>query len=88
MKSVGIRYAKAHLARLIEQAVNGKPFLIAKSGIPVVKVERVDATPTIPRRGFLDGEISVPEDFDRMGAAAIGSYVKIEEVRSAQSRTS
>lgn len=71
MHKVNIHEAKTHLSRLIEEAVLGKPFVIAKAGKPLVKVTRLDAPKTIKRLGFMTGEIAVPEDFDRMGAAAI-----------------
>lgn len=71
MDVVNIHEAKTHLSRLIEQAVNGEPFVIAKSGTPLVKVSSLDATATPQRLGFLEGEIRVPKDFNRMGAAAI-----------------
>lgn len=73
MRTVNIHEAKTHLSRLVEEAANGKPFVIAKSGKPVVKVTALD-TPTgaqIRRLGFLTGEIAVPEDFDRMGSAEV-----------------
>ncbi len=45
--------------------------MIAKAGKPLVKEAALEA-PAAPRRlGFLQGEISVPEDFDRMGEAEI-----------------
>ena len=73
MTTVNIHEAKTHLSRLIEMAVNGQPFIIAKAGKPLVKVVAVDA-PTAPRRlGFLEGEIQVPKDFDRMGEAEIAA---------------
>ena len=67
MRIVNIHEAKTHLSRLLEEAVRGEPFVIAKAGRPLVKVAAVDA-PDAPRRlGFLAGEIQVPADFDRMG---------------------
>jgi prevent-host-death family protein len=73
MHTVNIHEAKTHLSRLIEQAAGGEPFVIAKAGKPMVKVMALDApTATEARRvGFMTGEISVPEDFDRMGSEAI-----------------
>ncbi len=73
MTTVNIHEAKTQLLKLIEQAVKGEPFVIAKAGKPLVKVAALDA-PAVPRRlGFLAGEISVPDDFDRMGEAEIAS---------------
>ena len=73
MRSVNIHEAKTHLSRLVEQAAAGEPFIIAKSGKPIVKVTAID-TPARPERrrvGFLQGEIDVPHDFDEMGRSEI-----------------
>ncbi len=73
MQIINIHEAKTHLSRLIEQAVNGEPFIIAKAGKPLVKVTAVDAPPAggKNRLGFMSGHIAVPDDFDRMGQAEI-----------------
>lgn len=66
MKTVNIREAKTHLSRLVEAAAKGEPIVIAKSGKPLVKVVPVDA-PAAPRRlGFMQGQFTVPDDFDTM----------------------
>ncbi|MHB1676253.1 MAG: type II toxin-antitoxin system Phd/YefM family antitoxin [Sulfuriferula sp.] len=73
MHTVNIHEAKTHLSRLVEQAAKGESFVIAKAGKPLVKVMALDA-PTAGqtrRLGFLAGEISVPDDFDRMGSEEI-----------------
>jgi prevent-host-death family protein len=71
MRKVDIREAKAHLARLVEQAAAGEPFIIARAGRPMVVVTRV-AAPAAPQRiGCMAGEIAVPDDFDRMGRTGI-----------------
>jgi prevent-host-death family protein len=71
METVNIHEAKTQLSKLVDGAVKGKPFVIAKAGKPLVKVVALD-TPVTPRRiGFLEGEISVPDDFDSMGAEEI-----------------
>lgn len=73
MIKVNIHEAKTQLSRLVDQAVKGEPFVIAKAGKPLVKVAALDS-PAAPRRlGFLDGEIAVPDDFDRMGEAEIAA---------------
>jgi prevent-host-death family protein len=72
IKIVNIHEAKTQLSRLVDQAVKGEPFIIAKSGKPLVKVASLAADETAPRRiGFLVGEIATPDDFDRMGQADI-----------------
>jgi prevent-host-death family protein len=73
MRSVNIHEAKTHLSRLVEQAAAGEPFIIAKSGKPIVKVTAID-TPARAERcrvGFLQGEIDVPHDFDEMWRSQI-----------------
>ncbi len=71
MHVVNMHEAKTQLSRLVEQASQGEPFLIARAGTPLVRVAAIDA-PAAPRRlGFMAGQIQVPEDFDRMGAAEI-----------------
>ena len=70
MKSVNIHEAKTNLSRLIEQAVHGESFVVAKAGKPMVRVTKIDA-PEPRRIGFLAGQGSVPDDFDTMGADEI-----------------
>ena len=73
MRTVNIHEAKTHLSRLIEQAVNGEPFVIAKAGKPMVKVEAIDTPAPKPKRrmGFMEGQFNVPDDFDEMGREEI-----------------
>ena len=79
MQTVNIHQAKTQLSKLVERAVAGESFVIAKSGKPLVKVAALDA-PAAPRRtGFLAGQIAVPDDFDRMGAAEIAALFGVGE---------
>jgi prevent-host-death family protein len=73
MKTVNIHEAKTQLSRLVEQAAKGEPFLIAKAGKPMVKVTALGAPVgnEVKRLGFMAGQISVPDDFDRMGQREI-----------------
>ena len=73
MQTVNIHEAKTHLSRLIDQAANGEPFVIAKAGKPLVKVIPLGAPESGQRKrlGFLAGQIAVPDDFDRMGGDAM-----------------
>ena len=70
MITVNIHDAKTQLSKLVDQAVKGEAFVIAKAGKPLVKVAGLDAP---QRLGFLAGEIAVPKDFDRMGDAEIAA---------------
>jgi prevent-host-death family protein len=73
MRTVNIHEAKTHLSRLVDRAAKGEPFVIAKAGKPMVKVVPFDAPADaeIKRVGFMEGEIAVPDDFDRMGVDEI-----------------
>jgi len=73
MRTINIHEAKTHLSRLVEQAAEGEPFVIAKSGKPLVKVVALDTPQAdqVKRVGFMAGQIAVPDDFDRMGSADI-----------------
>lgn len=75
MHTVNIHEAKTHLSRLVERAAKGESFIIAKAGKPLVKVTALDAPTTGQSRrlGFMAGEITVPDDFDRMGSKEIES---------------
>jgi len=73
MQTINIGRAKTHLSRLVEEAAKGQAFVIAKGGRPMVKVvpldDRVQAG--TQRLGFMQGEFTVPDDFDRLGSAEI-----------------
>ncbi|MDR3737052.1 MAG: type II toxin-antitoxin system prevent-host-death family antitoxin [Acidobacteriaceae bacterium] len=69
MRTINIHEAKTHLSRLVEEAVNGEPFIIAKAGKPRVKVVPIDTKAGKKgkrRLGVLEGLYEVPNDFDTM----------------------
>ena len=76
MQTINIHEAKTHLSRLIEQAVKGESFIIAKAGKPLVKVTALNVPDSgqMKRLGFMAGQIAVPDDFDQMG------HVEIEQL--------
>lgn len=72
MMQVNVHEAKTHLSALIEKAANGEPFVIAKSGKPMVKVIPFSSpNKNVQRVGFLKGQIKIPEDFDQMHSEEI-----------------
>ncbi|MFN3594259.1 MAG: type II toxin-antitoxin system Phd/YefM family antitoxin [Thiobacillaceae bacterium] len=73
VRTVNIHEAKTHLSRLVEQAAQGEPFIIAKAGRPMVKVIPVTQDERRFRRrlGFMAGQISVPDDFNTLGQEEI-----------------
>lgn len=78
MVTVNIHEAKTQLSRLVDRAAKGEPFVIAKAGKPLVKVSALDAPAGPQRLGFLAGEISVPDDFDRMGQEEIEALFGVD----------
>ncbi len=80
MQIINIHEAKTQLSKLVDQAVNGESFIIAKAGKPLVKVTRLEAQDaSAPKRiGFMKGQIQVPDDFDVMGAAKIANLFGVE----------
>lgn len=80
MQTVNIHEAKTQLSKLIDQAVHGESFIIAKAGKPLVKVSRLDAPEanTKNRLGFMVGQITVPADFDQMSKDEIAELFGAE----------
>ena len=71
MQQINIHAAKTHLSSLVDKAISGEPFIIAKAGKPLVVVKPYEPESTPQRIGFLKGKITVPADFDEMG----GEYI-------------
>ena len=63
MLTVNIHEAKTHLSRLVDRAVKGEPFVIAKAGKPLVKVVPLETPEAgqVRRLGFMAGQIAVPD---------------------------
>ena len=68
MDIINIHEAKTQLSKLVEQAAKGESFIIAKAGKPLVKVVALDVPmgKQVRRRGFMAGQFTVPDNFDRM----------------------
>jgi antitoxin (DNA-binding transcriptional repressor) of toxin-antitoxin stability system len=81
MEIVNIHQAKCHLSRLLQGVAEGRPFFIAKAGKPIARVTAIDAPEPaqIKRLGFLAGQFSVPDDFDRMGQEEILAQFGLDE---------
>jgi prevent-host-death family protein len=65
--------AKTHLSKLVAKAAKGEPFVIARAGKPLVKVTAIEEpAPKAKRRlGFMEGQITVPDDFKAIGREEI-----------------
>jgi prevent-host-death family protein len=80
MQTVNIHQAKTHLSRLVARAARGESFVIARAGKPLVRVVPIEAKESPDDRlGFMQGEISVPKDFDRMGRDQIAALFGSDE---------
>jgi len=75
MRQVNMHEAKTHLSRLVEQAAAGDAFVICKAGRPLVRVTSLNdphqSDRPVRRLGLLQGQCSVPDDFDQMEADAL-----------------
>ena len=80
MQTVNIHEAKTQLSKLIEQAVKGESFIIAKAGKPMVKVIKIDAPEASSKKrlGYMAGQIRTPKDFDEMGKDDIAKLFGLE----------
>jgi antitoxin (DNA-binding transcriptional repressor) of toxin-antitoxin stability system len=78
MHTIDIEEAEKQLSKLVDEAVNGESFVIARDGKPLVKVEAVHRGSSTRRIGFLEGKIAVPDDFDRMGEKEIAAMFGAE----------
>lgn len=69
MESVNMHEAKTRLSQLVARAAKGEAFIIAKAGKPVARVSAYDSPEESQQKriGFMAGEFTVPDDFDRMG---------------------
>jgi len=73
MLTVDIEEAKTQLARLVDQAARGEPFIVVEGGKPLVQVVPVGESrrPRAKRTGFMAGEMDIPDDFDEMFRAEV-----------------
>jgi prevent-host-death family protein len=68
MRTINIHQAKTHLSRLVDEAVAGDSFIIAKAGKPKVQVIRIDANPAQPKRllGAMKGLYTLPDNYEEI----------------------
>ena len=70
MKQIDLKEAKAKLEELIERAVADEPFVIVKNGVPIATVAALrppaDIAPPKRRIGLMEGQFTVPDDFNTM----------------------
>jgi prevent-host-death family protein len=56
--------AKTSLSQLVNRAAKGETIIIAKAGIPLVKLVPVRAARQARQPGGLEGRVFIAEDFD------------------------
>jgi prevent-host-death family protein len=71
MHQINIHAAKTNLSALVEKAVAGEPFIIAKAGRPLVTVNPYTPDALSSRVGFLKNQAVIPDDFNSMGSDEI-----------------
>jgi prevent-host-death family protein len=69
--TVNLHEAKTHLSRLVDQAAQGREFIIAKAGKPPVRVVPLQAVPAQRTLGFLAGQGVILDDVKAAFAADI-----------------
>jgi len=61
---INIYDAKTQLSRLVDQAASGEDVVIARAGKPVARLTRIAPQPKKRRLGILNGQFTVPDDFN------------------------
>ena len=64
MTIVNIHEAKTHFSKLIQQALLGEEIIIAKSGIPLIKLTPYEKPTTKRKGGQLKGILLIQDNFD------------------------
>jgi prevent-host-death family protein len=72
MPSVNIHAAKTHLSKLVDKAVAGEDIVIARAGVPVVRLVAIRGAGGRTGFGTLRGKIRVAADFDAPLPRALG----------------
>lgn len=71
MTIMNIHQAKTHFSQLIEKALNGGEVIIAKAGVPIVKLVPLTVVKQKRLPGALKGKIKIADDFDAPLSAGI-----------------
>jgi len=66
MNIVNIREAKSQLSKLVARALNGEEVIIARAGIPVVRLVPVRQSDSPRKGGQWKGKVRIAEDFDEL----------------------
>lgn len=64
MSTFNMHEAKTHFSKLVDAALQGESIVIARAGVPVVKLEPIQFKKTRYRFGVMKGKIKIAKDFD------------------------
>lgn len=64
MEFVNIHQAKTHFSHLINQALKGEEVVIAKAGVPLIKLTPYEKKSTKRKGGQLKGVLLIEDNFD------------------------
>ena len=63
---VNIHEAKTHFSKLIQRVESGEEIIIARSGVPVARLIRVEPKNKVRPLGMDRGKIWIADDFDTL----------------------
>ena len=61
---VNVHKAKTHFSRLLKRVADGEEVVIARAGVPVARLVRVESTGGKRPIGMDEGRVQMAEDFD------------------------
>lgn len=64
METVNIYDAKTRLSQLVDKAASGEDVVVSRNGKPLARITRLVAPKRQIRFGLLQGQLTVPDDFD------------------------
>ena len=74
MHTINMHEAKTRLSSLVEEAIAGEEVIIAKSGMPMVRLVPVQRDTTPRKPGRFKGKISISFDFGQTPAEVIDAF--------------
>ncbi|WP_312284131.1 type II toxin-antitoxin system prevent-host-death family antitoxin [Candidatus Igneacidithiobacillus taiwanensis] len=74
MLKVNMYEAKTQLSKLVERALAGETVLIAKAGVPVVRLVPTSIENRQRRPGLLEGKIRMAPDFDQSSEEILAEF--------------
>ncbi len=74
MLTVNMHDAKSQLSKLVEQALSGEDVVIAKAGIPAVRLVPVQRNQAERKPGRFKGKVTLAPDFDETPEEVIAAF--------------